>query len=315
MDYLYTLQTIRENFPGGVNTFFVLVSEFAAYVGPAIPLIIFLCMDKKAGSRIIFTFCAADIFANTIKIIACVYRPWVRDPRIVLAKEAQKTATGYSFPSAHTTAATTIYGETAIWQKNRKKLVIFLILMIVMTGFARNWLGAHSFTDVCVAYILSIVLMLLERPVEKWVLAGENRDFILVGIILAVSIGVVIFAALKSYPMDYGPDGVLLVDPIKTRKDAFASCGLMMGWSLCWIYYRRWGHYEVPYITRNKVYVAIGGILVIAVTYLGVGELLGMFLDVAVASFVKRFLTVIMATMVYPALLAKFFGKKLSVEL
>lgn len=310
MDYLYTLQTMRETLPGIVNTLFVLISEFVAYVGPAILLIIFLCIDKKAGSRIIFTFCMADVFANTIKIIACVYRPWVRDPRIVLAKEAQSTSSGYSFPSAHTSAAMTIYGEIAIWQKSRKKLVAFLIIMILLTGFARNWLGAHSFIDVFAAYIIALVLMILERPIEKWVASGKNRDYVLVALIIAMCLAIVVYAALKSYPMDYDLNGALLVDPVKTRKDAFASCGLLMGWAICWIYHRRWSCYEVPDTTKRKVYVAIGGILVFAVTYLGVGGLLGLFLDIATVSFIKRFLTVVMVAMVYPMILVRFSKEK-----
>lgn len=56
MDFLYQLQCIRESSPEIINYIFVIISEFAVTVGPAIPLIIFLVVDKKRASRIIFTF-------------------------------------------------------------------------------------------------------------------------------------------------------------------------------------------------------------------------------------------------------------------
>ncbi len=47
-------------------------------------------------------------------VSVCAYRPWIRDVRVLPAGDAIKTATGYSFPSGHTTTATPIYGGLAL---------------------------------------------------------------------------------------------------------------------------------------------------------------------------------------------------------
>ncbi|WP_240417721.1 phosphatase PAP2 family protein [Paenibacillus periandrae] len=71
-------------------------------------------------------------------------------------------AAGYSFPSGHSMAAFTLYGVIAflLWRHvsgafNRSILILFSILMIVMIGISRIYLGVHYPSDVLGGYMAS----------------------------------------------------------------------------------------------------------------------------------------------------------------
>ena len=108
-------------------------------------------VNKNLGYRAVWTYCTADVLNGVIKLTACVYRPWIRSELIEPAGDSKVAATGYSFPSGHTLAATLLYGMMYLWQKNKRKgVAILCIVLILLTGFSRNFLGVHTPQDVLV---------------------------------------------------------------------------------------------------------------------------------------------------------------------
>ena len=95
-----------------------------------------------------------------MKLTACVYRPWIRDARVVPAGDAITTATGYSFPSGHTTTAGPIYGGMAVSGRKRvKPVAVFCVIMVALTAFSRNYLGVHTPQDVLVGLVESVLAL------------------------------------------------------------------------------------------------------------------------------------------------------------
>ena len=81
---------------------------------------------------------------------------------------------GYSFPSGHTTTATTLYGTLVMLINNStdKKWVNILTwtlmpIIIVLIGISRIFLGVHYTTDVLAGLMLGIVMLCIASVVIK----------------------------------------------------------------------------------------------------------------------------------------------------
>ena len=76
------------------------------------------------------------------------------------------TETGYSFPSGHAMISLAIYGFLAylLWKsdyKYKKIGVSLLVLLIVLIGISRIYLGVHYTSDVIAGFIVSLGYLLL----------------------------------------------------------------------------------------------------------------------------------------------------------
>ena len=62
--------------------------------------------DRAAGKRILAGFSLGLFLNGFLELLCCFYRPWIRDSRVFPYGDSKVTATGYSFPSGHSTFAT-----------------------------------------------------------------------------------------------------------------------------------------------------------------------------------------------------------------
>ena len=95
IEYLFVLQQARETLPGIVEQLFAALS----YVGEgpvlvAIMLIVYWCLDKRIGQFAMACMSAGNFVSQLIKNLVCVYRPWIRDARIVPSELAIDGAGG-----------------------------------------------------------------------------------------------------------------------------------------------------------------------------------------------------------------------------
>ena len=118
MDYLYALQNLREAAPSFINSMFVAISEYVLMLGPVIVMLIYWCVNKRTGEWMMLSLGVSITLTDFIKILACIPRPWLFDGRLHLADAAADSATGFSFPSGHTTYATSTFGNAAVYASN-----------------------------------------------------------------------------------------------------------------------------------------------------------------------------------------------------
>ena len=247
IQYLLFLQNIREATGGIFDEFFNALSKFAVDVLPFLGYIVFWSVSKKWGYRFMTTVWCGEILNGFLKLIVCAYRPWIRSDLINPAGDSKTAATGYSFPSGHTTVATINYGTTLVWQrKQRKWLAVLCGILIALTGFSRNFLGVHTPQDVLVGFTVSTLLIIVIGLVQKKLENKEKVIDILTFVGVAAVIGVLAFVMLKSYPMDYDADGKLLVDPQKMMNDMFKACGGFLCLLIGSYVERHFIHYEIP---------------------------------------------------------------------
>ena len=229
MDYLLWLQNIR-NMTGGVpDQFFLSVSKLGEILWPTIAVcIIYWCIDFKFGLYLFTLNSFTMICSQLFKLSACIYRPWILDNRVVPPEVTLKTAESYSFPSGHSMMAISTWGGMAyLWRKN-KLLSGFLIFLVILVAFSRNYLGVHTPQDVIIGLLTGIIFIFTVMPLLNWCEKGKNRCLWLLLIVNIISASIMFYIATKNYPMDY-INGKLLVNPDRAIHIAFLYFGWLLG--------------------------------------------------------------------------------------
>ena len=94
--------------------------------------------------------------------------------------------------------------------------------------------------------------MWLMSKLLQWVELHPEKDIVVAGVGIALAVALGLFAALKSYPVDYDADGKLLVDGAKMANDTFKGVGWAIAFCVGWVLERRFVRFstEVPVATR-----------------------------------------------------------------
>lgn len=262
IQYLLFLQQFRETTQGVFNSLFLFITAFGEdtllFAGIAA---IYWSVNKQAGLYIFFNYHFGNYVNQFLKITACINRPWVRDSRVQPVEAAKGAATGYSFPSGHTAKATAVWGGLGRYIFSASKRIAWLLWsLVLLVGFSRNYLGVHTPQDVMVSLILGILLFMLGDKWFHYQQAASQRDWMSVWIGLAAGVLLILYAGMKSYPMEY-VDGVLLVNPESMIHGAFKGAGGVCGFFLGWILERKAVHFSTDTFNREeKVWRALIGL-------------------------------------------------------
>ena len=307
IQYLLMLQELRNATGGIFDEFFNALSKFAVDVLPFLPFVIFWGVDKKWGYFFLTTHWTGELVNGVIKLTVCAYRPWIRSDLIEPAGDSKVAATGYSFPSGHTRTATTIYGDVFVWQKNKRRwLAICCAVLILLTGFSRNFLGVHTPQDVLVAFIESVFVIYVVSRVSKRVEGNEKLLDILTVVGVVAVIAALAYIQLKHYPLDYTSDGTLLVDPQKMMNDCFKACGAFLGLMVGSYVDRHYIHYEIPFGAKNlPALVCVGAAITMAWKDLFAPATIVLAFGGHWGNFIARFLMLIFAMVVWPLVIRK----------
>ncbi|WP_026495092.1 phosphatase PAP2 family protein [Butyrivibrio sp. WCD3002] len=263
IQYLLLLQNLRNATGGIFDEFFNAISKFAVDVLPFLPFVVFWGVDKAWGYFFLTTHWFSELINGVIKLTVCAYRPWIRSDLIEPAGDSKVAATGYSFPSGHTKSATTLYGDVFVWQKDKRKwLAITSAVLIVLTGFSRNFLGVHTPQDVIVAALESILIIFIVYKVAKRVEGDEKTLDILTLLGVVFVVAALIYIQVKPYPMDYDAAGALLVDPSKMMNDCFKAAGAFLGFLIGSYVDRHYIHYEIPVGAKNLPMLVCVGVAI-----------------------------------------------------
>ena len=247
IQYLLTLQDFRNSMQDALTPFMEFVSSFATTYLILIPVFIYWFWDKKKGLYPLVSYYFCMVVTPLIKLTACIYRPWIRDSRILPAGDSIKTATGYSFPSGHTTTAGPLAGGMAadLWENRRARWFSFLLAaFVILTGFSRNYLGVHTPQDVFVAIFLSVLSLILTAKLFEYLEKHpEKEDWFLLGGFLFCWAGI-LYISLKSYPMELNAEGKLIVDPQKMMNDGYGDLGKAMGFLVGRFIEKKWIRFQ-----------------------------------------------------------------------
>ena len=129
---LLLLQDFRNGVGACLVSFFSKMSDIGdmSFV-LTVMAVIYWCVSKAFGQYLLMGWSGNRVVNGLLKVTACVYRPWIRDVRIIPDGEALAKATGYSFPSGHSmNPRFALYGGI----NARAMLYLVMILSGVMAG-------------------------------------------------------------------------------------------------------------------------------------------------------------------------------------
>ena len=308
LDYLYFLQCLREQLPDWVTSALNIFAD--VWVGPVVIIVAIVMLwdlDPRQGRIMVVSIFGAMGINSLLKDIACVYRPWLRDSRLYIFPDAAPLATGYSFPSMHSTLAGSFASSFGYYLKQRKNwLWIPCVLIALLVPLIRNWVGAHTPQDVIVGFLTGLICTTLAIMLIDWVEKGENRDIGFAVACAVVTIASLAFIALKSYPMDYLPDGSLIADPVRMMTDGFRSFGALLGFSLGWVIERRFAPLEKPTGKKNFILRIVACVVLVVVVFVGVAFLIPDSIDRNAEQFIIFFLLLFTAEGLAPLAFKKF---------
>lgn len=301
IDILLALQNFR-NGVGGVLADFMAKMTFLGEINSALVImaVVYWCVHKEFGSYLMMGWSGNRLVNGVLKVTACAYRPWIRDARIVPFGNATTTATGYSFPSGHTTNAATVFGGIALDKKIPKLMRWLSGITLVLVGLSRCFLGVHTPQDVVVGGLAGLLVMWVTYRLMQWVAEDSSKDLIVAGIGLALAVAVALYAGLKLYPADYDETGKLLVDGTKMASDTFKGASYCAGFLVGWILERRFVGFSTDIEMPTRLTRLIAGVLSYYAVDLILAPLLKGWIPGTAGTVVSGFIKVFYLTFVFP---------------
>ena len=318
IEYLLWLQNFRASIDDALTPFMEWISLFSVRWLILIPAFVYWVIDKRKGLYSLCSYYVCCAVNQIIKLTACIYRPWIRDARVLPAGDAITTATGYSFPSGHTTTAAPLAGGLAVgaWKKY-KWISVLCVLLILLVGFSRNYLGVHTPQDVFVGICLSaLTLVLVARLFQYIEDHPQKEDVFLLIAFIAGWVGIA-YVTFKPYPLDYkeGSLGGLLVDPQKMMNDGYGDIALLVAFPVARYIERRFIRFRAPGLTVAGVITGLVGLVPLYIMSMYMKEPLVRLLGDHWGYFARKALMVLYVIAIYPMVIkavACFAEKKTS---
>ena len=255
MDFLYFLEGLRTPWLDTIVSALTHLGGETVFLVAA--LVVFWCVDKRQGYYLMSVGFLGTLVNQFLKITCRVPRPWVRDPNFTIVESARAEATGYSFPSGHSTSSVGTFGVLATETKNIwvRLLSIALCFLIPLT---RLYLGVHTPADVLVGSAIPLFFIILLRPV---IFRDDGRHMPkLMAAMLALSLGFVLYMELYPFPSHVDPANLA-----SALKNSYTLLGALTGMLIVWKVDRKRDFSTAAPFRVQVLKVALGLVLVLAV--------------------------------------------------
>lgn len=258
MEILRWLESIRTPFLDGFFSAITHLGEETIFI--VLGILFFWCVNKREGYYLLAMGLVGTVVNQFLKLLCRIPRPWVQDESFTIVESARAEATGYSFPSGHTQTAVGLFGGIARWNKNLW-LRIGCIVVALLVGLSRMYLGVHTPLDVGVSLIIAAALIFLLYPLMHKATGNERTMRILFGVMMAIAVANLLFVELYAFPADTDPHNLT-----HGTKNAYTMLGCMAGLWLSFEVESRFIRFETKSVWWVQLLkMALGLALVLAV--------------------------------------------------
>lgn len=244
-----------------LQDFLVTLNRLFTYLGDdylciAILGFVYWGLDKRRGERIGAVLMSTNVSTTMLKNLFYRVRPWASSEAIVL----KEGVGGYSFPSGHCTKCV-IYPATAYEYRGKKALTWAAVIIPLLCGFSRMFLGAHWPTDVIVGLMTGLISFML----IEWGLSKVPNKYILY-VCLIVFHGIGLFYC--------------------TTNGYYDSYGMLIGFTLGILYEEKFTRFE----NTKNIWLALLRTVIGGALYIGLNALLAKVLGPLFAEKTKGYL-------------------------
>lgn len=184
-------------------------------------------LNKKFGKYVGLNVLMVNVWNPMIKNIVLRLRPYmvsdsIKPLRLVdeNADAMDVAAQGYSFPSGHSSNAVTVYGSLAVHEKKRKILWILAVVLPLLVGFSRVFVGVHYPTDVLCGWLLGIIVITVVPLLRQKI---KNR-WLFYGVLLLTSIPGFFYCKTNDFFSSFGMLlGFILAEPFEEKFVKFEN--------------------------------------------------------------------------------------------
>ena len=163
-----------------------------------VAIVLFWCVKKWKGYFVLAVGFLGTLLNQFLKLLFRVPRPWTVDKAIIVPS-AKSGATGFSFPSGHTQNAVGTFGGIARFTR-RKWLRIVCIVLILLIGFSRMYLGAHYPSDVAVGLVTGVLFVFAIYPIMKRAEQSPKVMFCFLGTMVGLAVAYIVFLLVHHFP-------------------------------------------------------------------------------------------------------------------
>ena len=219
MEFLYLLEELRTPFLDAVVSLLTHLGGETVFLIAA--LTVFWCVDKRQGYYLMSVGFMGTLVNQFLKITCRIPRPWVRDPDFTIVESARAEATGYSFPSGHSTSSVGTFGVLATEGK-RLWLRLAAVALCFLIPLTRLYLGVHTPADVLVGSAIPLFFIVVLRPA---IYDGDGKHIPkLLGVMVLCAAAFAGYMEFYPFPADVDPANLE-----SALKNSYTLLGALMG--------------------------------------------------------------------------------------
>jgi membrane-associated phospholipid phosphatase len=202
------------------------------------------CVDFAFSVRLSFFFLFSTVVNSVAKGLIDHPRPCDLDPEVKLHDYTGR----HGLPSGHSQSAVVVWGAIASYIRKRWAWAIAVLLMVLI-GFSRIYLGVHFPTDVLAGWALGVILLvgyvLLMPRIETWLKSTAL-------IVRLALVAVIPLAIAVIYPSD----------------DSLSAMGVFFGAGVGFVLTAQWVHFSAAGPLWQRVLrLLLGAVVLLALRF------------------------------------------------